>query len=212
MRKLAQAVLTALSSTRKFSEEMNMVNATRRFLLTTAALAIGIATGCGDDKPSTPQAAVTSTIKPGTAGSQSCTTNKAVEWKLGNGAGEDIPVKDGDSLNGAGVAVQCKVSGNDQAGYDVSAQATWTGKGSVGISGHFSGSRDPQPNITGSFIDASGLGNFHQSDCVATFTAGDQGVAAGRVWAVLTCPNAIDSGQTKACEGDSEFRFENCAQ
>src|SRR5436309_934880 len=104
-----------------------MVNATRRFLLTAAALAIGIATGCGDDKPATPQAAVTSTIKPGAAGAQNCSTNKAVFWQLGNGPGGDIPVKDGDSLNGAGVGVECRVSGNDQAGYDVSARATLTG-------------------------------------------------------------------------------------
>ena len=62
-----------------------MVNATRRFLLTAAALAIGIATGCGDDKPATPQAAVTSTIKPGAAGAQNCSTNKAVFWQRGKG-------------------------------------------------------------------------------------------------------------------------------
>jgi hypothetical protein len=190
-----------------------MVNVTRLLpALAAAALAITFAPGCSDDTPATPQAAVTSTIRPGSGGAQACSTNQSVYWAIGNGSGGDIPVKDGDTMNGANVGVQCKVSGNDQAGYDVAATAALAGKGSIAIHGHFTSVHTTQTSISATFNDSSGLGSFVQSDCTATYEGDNQGVAGGRIWATLTCPSASDTSKNKVCEGDSVFRFENCSQ
>lgn len=186
-----------------------MVNA-RRLLL---PLTVALASACSDPTPATPQAAVTFQIKPGTGGAVACSTNKAVYWSIGSGAGGDVPVKDGDTQSGATVGVQCKVAGNDQSGYDVTAQATLAGKGTVAVQGHLLPTSDAQPNITGVFTDGTGLGTFRETDCTVTFVAGtNEGIAGGRVWGTILCPNATDSKQGKTCEGDSQFRFENCSQ
>ena len=190
-----------------------MSNVTPRLLLTVAAAAIASSfLGCGSDTPATPQAAVTSQILPGPAGAKSCTTNRAVVWSIGSGTGGDVPIKDGDNQNGAGVSVGCKVAGNDAAGYDVAATATLAGQGTVAVTGHVTTSSAPQTGITGKFIDASGLGSFSDTNCTLTFVGGNQGVAGGRIWATLTCTNEVDSKSSSVCEGDSVFRFENCSQ
>ena len=194
-----------------------MSNVTPRLLLTVAAAAIASSfLGCGSDTPATPQAAVSSSIHPSSTGggAKTCSTNQSVNWSIGSGSGNNVPVKDGDSQNGAGVAVGCKVAGNDAAGYDVAATATLAGQGTVAVTGHVTTSSAPQTGITGKFIDASGLGSFGDTNCTLTLipSSTDTGVAGGRIEATIVCANATDQKSSNVCEGDSTFRFENCSQ
>jgi hypothetical protein len=57
-------------------------------------------------------------------------------------------------------------------------------------------------------------GSFDEGDCTAAFTNTNMGVAAGRIWAQVTCPKATMSNTSPphVCEGDVEIRFENCGQ
>jgi hypothetical protein len=54
---------------------------------------------------------------------------------------------------------------------------------------------------------------FADSSCTAHFdTTRGEGIAAGRVWAEVDCPNAANPAVQKVCAATMQLRFENCAQ
>ena len=118
------------------------------------------------------------------------------------------PVSDGDTQTGTKVTVACRVAA-EAGGFTVSAKAS-LGLNSVQISGHFE-NQGVQPNIHAVFSRGD-TGTFAEDDCTARYTTGSEGVAAGRVWAVLDCPHAVLAAQDRTCLGTAEFKFENCTQ
>ena len=170
-----------------------------------AALAL-TAPGCGDSTPATPRAQVTgSLVGPGAAGSAACPLPSGTNWA------DMAKTNDGDSFNGAGVAVNCKVSGNENDGYTVTAAVGLGGKGPITISGHLTTARTEQPIANATFLNAQPYGPFTSSDCTAKFPSGG-GIASGRVWIDLTCPTLVDDQHGKTCKGSATLIFENCAQ
>jgi hypothetical protein len=170
-----------------------------------AALALA-APGCGDSTPATPRAQVIlSGVGPGAAGSAACPLPSFTPWA-------DMPkTNDGDSVNGAGVAVNCKVSGNENDGFNVAAAVGLSGKGTITIGGHLTTARTAQPLTSVSFQSSEPYGPFTGTDCTAQFPSGG-GIASGRVWLDLTCPTLVDDQHGKTCKGSATLIFENCAQ
>ena len=84
-----------------------------------------------------------------------------------------------------------------------------------GIIGTFSEKAPPdQPvtNIRGVF-QRGDFGKFEQRDCTADYSPSTvAGVAGGRVWALMKCPDIVRADQDQHCEGQVQFRFENCTQ
>jgi hypothetical protein len=120
-------------------------------------------------------------------------------------------VEDGASEQQGTVAITCSVTEKGD-GFDVRASAQLTGAtgGYVTISGLFRPSGD-QPDIT-VYLTKRGEA-FSDSKCVARFdTLAGHGVASGRVWANVECPNAANPSAQQICKSTAQFRFENCAQ
>lgn len=139
-----------------------------------------------------------------------------------------LPQADGSSQAGAGVNVQCSVTG----GFDVSLEAVLApssanGGGSLVISGHV----DPDnggSSITSSLNSQDVGGNFGSSACTITFKylggsiPTSPAITAGRIWAHLSCPTmqstdlkSVMIGTTQVvetCDVEADFLFENCAQ
>jgi hypothetical protein len=38
------------------------------------------------------------------------------------------------------------------------------------------------------------------------------GIASGRIWAHVDCPNAINGNSGHDCDANADFRFENCSE
>ncbi len=78
------------------------------------------------------------------------------------------------------------------------------------------GSTAAQSGVTAS-IAGMGVGYTNSNSgtsCTVTFSdtsAGQMGVAGGRVWGNLNCPALNENGgQQSVCEGNAEFKFEDC--
>jgi hypothetical protein len=147
------------------------------------------------------------------------------------------PVQDGDTYNGAAVSVTCTVQ-QSGSGFNLNLTTTLAGiqGGSVTITGYVSGdTSQPATGLratftrgdTGTFIEqASG----DDPGCTIRYVNTQDpsstdpfGVAAGRVWGFLSCPTAKKSGESspnpdggapipRTCDGEAEFRFEECGQ
>ena len=206
-----------------------------RFLLVTTAvgLAIGIMTsqmGCSDPPAPTPRAAIFSQVGNGKHSQQECMLGAGqLDWVLVGTIGPDrppgapvTPIESGGSntsvgeFTAHGVGVDCTVVPSGD-GFSVNAVATLQGIGSMTVSGQFAkGPADgslppPQMMVTGIF-QRGDFGQFKQTDCVLSYTRAEQGIAAGRLWGELSCPNAAYAQQNRICNGAAEIRFENCAQ
>lgn len=194
-----------------------MLNAAR-FLLAHAAVGLVLVSGCSDDTPATSQVALSVDISPGTQGTAACPAGGAGDqWTIGSFPTTSdseftklSPTKDGDTSGGSAVTVQCQVAGDDNNGYTVNASATLAKSGTFSFHGKVTTSRDDQPGLSATFSDRQ-FGNFSSNDCTLKFTRDISGVASGRIWATLTCPNGQDPSTNKACKGEAEFRFENCS-
>ncbi len=177
-------------------------------------------TGCSEDETFPARVIMQANMAQGTHGKDCPISGSDPRWLyiggFGGGDAPARPVEDGAEEPGAGpVSVTCSVAEAGEGKFEVSAIAGITRgdqSATVTISGTFDAEGE-QKNIRGLFQSAE-LGRFDQSDCTVTFDADKkQGVAAGRIWGVITCPNAKDKGSdTKVCAGDAEFRFENCGQ
>lgn len=180
----------------------------------TTTLVLTVA-GCSDPQPATPRGIVDSTIAPGSNSAAECP--ESGPWlELGDyGAPPDQkprPVDDGATDQGGAASITCSVVPS-AAGFDVNATATLSGAsgGSVTVKGFFNATGD-SPNIYMSLSKSGRTGAYGASDCTARFTTPYQGVAAGRLWAEITCEKANAPAEQRTCRSRAQVRFENCGQ
>jgi hypothetical protein len=192
-----------------------------------AGLVAVSANGCSDPAKATPRVAFDSQVQPGTHKSTEC--GQTGPWfsigSFGNpalGRVNDadptsplkdpvVPIDDGAADQQGTVAVSCSVT-PDGDGFRVAAHAELTGAtgGAVTLQGHFNKAGD-QPGIVVALTRRGET--FTDNNCVARFdTVLGHAVAAGRVWALVDCPNAENSGAQQTCASHAQFRFENCTQ
>jgi hypothetical protein len=192
-----------------------------------ALLAAGISSACSSPPP-TADAFVASYIEQGAAGG-SCPYASRLAWvNVGTATGlQPTTVADGNSNGGGTVSVSCSVHPNG-SGFDVQANVAQTGAGSITIQ-----SNSPV-TVSGGGKGVSGTfgseqkGRYSSNDCTIAYTYNNAKVpnmtpvAAGRIWAHLSCPGAQrsdlnvmgpDGGTSPAtCDTEADFIFENCAQ
>jgi hypothetical protein len=61
-------------------------------------------------------------------------------------------------------------------------------------------------------VTASSTDMFAQTDCTMTYDSSpSMGVAAGRIWGVVTCGKGVDLAKSHTCQVTAQIRFENCA-
>jgi hypothetical protein len=136
-------------------------------------------------------------------------------------------VADQGSQAGGQVTVACRVSPNG-SGFDVQLNAALSGPegGSVTITSNSPITTTGGMGVTGTFESAA-KGNFSSQNCAITLAYNNgkvpvpQAVAAGRIWAHLSCTNAqsndvmevLPDGGTapETCDTEADFLFENCA-
>ncbi len=179
-----------------------------------------LSSACSDPVSPPPRVVLESTVVSGTHGKQ-CQIS-SVQWVNIGGFGNPQagtparPVEDGQSDGAGQVHVSCKVTKNG-TNYDVVAEAQLAGNegGTISIVGTFpekAPADQPAVNIRGVF-QRGDFGKFEQRDCTADYSpSAVAGVAGGRVWALLKCPDIVRADQDQHCEGQVQFRFENCTQ
>ena len=195
--------------------------------LSVALLAAVFGSGCEDDVQATPRVTFDSTISPGKHSSKECaqtgtwfTIGSFGNPALGRVNPEDPesplkdpvrPVDDGGEDQQGKAAISCSVV-EDGDGFNVALSAELTGApgGAMVMAGRVLRSID-SPNIT---LRLSRKGEtYGATTCVMTFNTGvGHGVAAGRVWGVVDCPDAEAPSLQRICATHAELRFENCAQ
>jgi len=121
-----------------------------------------------------------------------------------------VPVGDQAMSNGGTASVSCSVIAN-ATGFDVKLQASLTGAnaGSITVQGAVTSS-GMQSGLNG--VVAGGTNTFAQVDCTMSYDSADMGVAAGRIWATLTCGKGVDLKASQTCQVGAQVRFENCKQ
>lgn len=202
----------------------------RHQLLAVALLSVATAalsSGCSEDEVSTPRVTFDSDISPGSNPSKECpqTGTWLTVGNFGNPAlgrtnpadpesplVEPVrPVDDGADEQQGKVSLNCSVRESGD-GFDVAASVELTGAtgGAVTVAGRFTPQGD-QANIT---LSLSRRGQtYRATDCVARYdTVAGHGVAAGRVWASITCAKAEDRSSQTTCQTRAQIRLENCAQ
>jgi hypothetical protein len=193
---------------------------------------VAMGPGCSNSTPATPQVGLVWVVEPSTspAAEGECPVPGEDRFLIGPGSSgnnDDTPVTNGSSWNGTPVSVDCQVSGNDSSGFQLFLQATYgTGAGAQGsllIQGHVSGTTSEQTGLTGSFLDNISLGGETLSEapstgtnpdpgCTITYPNAGMGIASGRIWAHIDCPNALNGNSGHDCDGNADFRFENCTE
>lgn len=121
------------------------------------------------------------------------------------------------SASGQGAAdIVCSVQAAGPDTFNVSATLSVSGAtgGLFSIEGQFKTS-GAQTNIRVVASSRRSANSYEEKDraCVVTYDSPNMGVAAGRVWGNVVCPNAINqSDDNRACKITAQFRFENCTQ
>lgn len=196
-------------------------------LAATCALA-----ACSNNSPQPADAFVNATISPTMANPQICNVgSQTAMLQIGTSTGDNpTRVNDGDTQNGAQkVQVSCTVSPSG-GGFDIKLQATENGVGTLIITsppGQGAVTDQGGQNITGVW-ESQVNGTYRESDCTISYNYNGGSipdsppVAAGRIWAHLSCPNAQIGGVTamlpdggvtdKTCDNEADFLFENCGQ
>lgn len=83
----------------------------------------------------------------------------------------------------------------------------------VTIYGTLVPSRDPQPVIV--TVSSTNTASFTagESGCTISFPDASMGVASGRIWGVVDCPDAVIPSQpSRICRVGGVVRFENCGE
>ncbi len=189
--------------------------------------AAALTAGCKDDVAPTAKVTFDSSISNGTHKSTEC--GKTGLWftigSFGTPAAGRVdpndpesplkdpvrPIEDGAEDQQGSVALSCSVVGAGE-GFNVRASAQLTGAtgGSFTVIGFFKPGGEQQ-NITLSMTKKGET--FSQTTCKATFdSAVGQAVASGRLWAVITCPDAEYASAQQICATRAEVRLENCTQ
>jgi hypothetical protein len=194
------------------------------FLGTTASM-VG---GCSSNTPATPNAYVSAVLQ-GSAdlGTEACGINEASFLEVGasSGGGGIASADDGSSQGGFNVSVSCSVTANSDGSFQVNALASNGSAGAFGIIGKFTSS-GVQTGIHATFSGPANA-DFSEVDCTVAYSSivepgAPTGVAAGRVWGTVTCPDAVDPGTSeigpdggdvsRTCAATAEFKFQNCSQ
>jgi hypothetical protein len=149
----------------------------------------------------TPQAYVQARVAPGTDAA-SCGLASPETFNVG-----EPSVKSGSNLpDGSKFAVTCRVAPRSSEGaFDVVVEAS-TPTRSLKVQGPFTSATKSIASVE----LVMSTGKFAQSDCEVSYDSQISGVAAGRIWATVTCARATAPGHT--CSAKAEFRFENCSQ
>lgn len=175
---------------------------------------------CSDDDKATPQVIFDGNITTGNHSATECTeTGGFTVGDFGNLAAQpptgSAPVKDGDTFEGAKATVVCSVTSAGNETFNVSATLDLSGSagGVFRVDGQFK-TTGQQTGIHAFFSRRFSGNAYDETDraCTVDFTTTYQGVAAGRVWGQLNCPNAVNTAGDRTCAITSNFRFENCAQ
>lgn len=191
--------------------------------------AASLTAGCSEDVPAVPRVVFDSQVVPGKHTTADC--SESGTWfkigEFGNPAlgredpnNPESPLKDppkpvdqgaADPDTGNTVGITCNVVPLG-AEFDVSATVELQGLkgGYFQVIGKFKPDGEQQ-NIN--VVLSRGGISYKQPNCTARYVLPSQTVAAGRVWAEVTCEDmASGTGTQKICKGTATFRLENCAQ
>lgn len=177
-----------------------------------------LSAGCSDDEKATPQAIFEGALSGG--GGTNCADRAQLfnVGEFGTPALEEAskPVKDGDAQGQGTVSVACSVKGAGSGAFAVDATVALSGPlgGLFKVQGTFTPT-DEQKGIFARFSSVATGNSYEQADrtCTVTYETGYQGVALGRVWGRISCPNATLTGSAdRSCVAAASFRFENCEQ
>jgi hypothetical protein len=201
----------------------------RQHLLVSLSVAlVTAALGCKDDEQATPRVTFDSTISPGKHTSKECAQTGT--WftigSFGNPALGKVnpddpesplkdpvrPVDDGGDDGQGKASISCSVV-EDGDGFNVALSAELSGAtgGAMVMTGRVLREID-SPGIT---MRLSRKGETYAANgtCIMTFNkAIGHGVAGGRVWGIVDCPDAEAPSLQRICATHAELRFENCAQ
>lgn len=175
------------------------------------------APGCSDDTPATPRVTLSADVSKGTYTTAECPDSNPAFLTIGSFGNPNAvpaeqvrPIDDGAADQQGTVSISCSVVPTND-GFTVRATANLTGAtgGAFRVEGFFKPGQD-NSDITISL--SHGGTTYSQNNCTASFTEALQTVAAGRVWAVVTCDAAQAPGLQRTCETSTQFRFENCGQ
>lgn len=204
----------------------------RQHLLVSFSVAFvtsALAAGCSDNTQATPRVTFDSSIGPGKHSSAECSQQAAPWFTIGSFGNPALgrenpddpssplkdpvrPVEDGAADQQGTASVSCSVVEAGD-GFDVALHAELTGAtgGAMTVTGHVLRSVD-SPGISAALTRKGETYNA-AGTCVVTFsTAAGHGIAGGRIWALLDCPNAEAPSQQRICATHAELRFENCSQ
>jgi hypothetical protein len=194
------------------------------------------ALGCTDDAIVLPRAIVDVDIGPSaTVGSCGFVTSDLVSIGCAgtaskcssNADGRYLPVTHGSAIDSDGkpaesgieVHVYCTIVSTANA-FDVKVSALRVDPRNptrntekITIYGTIAPTRDPQPvTVTASNDGFAGFRNGSQG-CTLSFPEAQMGIASGRLWARVDCPNAvIPTQESRQCTLGGIVRFENCGE
>jgi hypothetical protein len=188
------------------------------FVILSAVVAMPLVIGCEEDEKATPQAIFEGRLE---KGQTDCEDAREL-FRVGDFGNQEVEpkipsrsVKDGDSEQQGGAGVVCGVTPAGPEEFDVNASINLTGAtgGAFRLTGRFKTAREIQQGITASFSSRA-TGNAYEArgTCTVEYATQYQGVAAGRVWGVITCERVENATAQKTCKAIATFRFENCAQ
>jgi hypothetical protein len=189
--------------------------------LTSLTVSTILAAGCSDPEPAIPQVIFDGQLQL-TAGGDPNRGCKEVGTLFTVGDFGNVftdpktpsrPVQDGAQEQQGSVSISCSVTpaGADEFNVNATVRLTGATGGLFTVKGKFKTGGEQ----TGEGIFAKqSLSSYTQRDgkCVVKYTTPNQGVAAGRIWGEITCPNAELANGDSSCQGYAQFRFENCAQ
>jgi hypothetical protein len=174
---------------------------------------------CSDDTTAKPQVIFSGNTETG-AGLDCRDSNELFDvGDFGNPAATppkpSVSVSDGSAAGQGTASVSCSVKANGTDSFAVSATVVESGAtgGLFTVEGTFktTGEQDGIRVVASSKQTANQY--IDNGKCVVAAYTGTQGVAAGRVWGTISCPDAVNTADSnRACVVKAEFRFENCAQ
>jgi len=185
-------------------------------LLACSAIAV-ISAGCEDEQKATPQVIFEGFIQ--TAPGKDCRDNGSFTvGEFGNPAASkpSVAVADQGAAGQGNATVGCSVtpSGTDEFAVDATVVLSGATGGLFTVKGKFKTTGEQTGiNVITSVRSSANTYNQNDGGCIVRYTEQNMGVAAGRVWGSIDCPNAVNaSDDNRACRIVAQFRFENCGQ
>lgn len=181
-----------------------------------------LAGGCSVNVAPLPRATLACSVTPGPNGAN-CNRDAASFLSVGSfgNVARNEPMRSVENGGEEGewiVSTSCSVVPRND-GFDVALSAQLIGqRGKIFTArGFFVPNAEPQLDLAVTFGDSED--RYAQKHCVARYATDEQTVAAGRVWAEVTCPSAAPAdasrrrdGHPISCHAVLTLRFENCKQ